>query len=60
MAPKTVAGWLCDHAPTEMNAANIAANGYGRKLFLTQARLMSYSASFFFMAPLYLGLAQTP
>jgi len=40
-----------------MNAANIAANMYGRKLFLAQARRMSNSASFFFMAPPYLGQA---
>src|SRR5579862_8434728 len=31
MAPETVASWVCDHALTEMNAANVADNVNGRK-----------------------------
>ena len=40
MVPETVASWVCDHALTEMNAANIADDVYGRKLSLTWASLM--------------------
>src|SRR5580698_1237672 len=29
MVPETVASWVCGHALTEMNAANIADNVYG-------------------------------
>src|SRR5580658_2292621 len=51
MVPETVASWVCDHALTEMNAANNAANVYGRKLFLAWASLMINSLWFFVMSP---------
>jgi len=47
MVPETVASWVCDHALTEMNAANIADNVYGRKLFLTWTSLIINSLLFF-------------
>src|SRR5580658_8110469 len=47
MVPETVASWVCDHALTAINAANIADNVYGRKLFLTWASLIINSLLFF-------------
>jgi hypothetical protein len=51
MVPETAASWVCAHALTEMNAANIADNVYGRKLFLTWASLRMNSLWFFVMTP---------
>jgi hypothetical protein len=51
MVPETVASWVCGHALTEMNAAKIADNAYGRKLFLNWASLMISSHWFFVISP---------
>src|SRR5580698_4797931 len=61
IVPETVASWVCDHAPTEKSAASAAAGmqrRYGAlfalectpiKLFVTWARFMINSVSFFFI-----------
>src|SRR5579871_2285830 len=59
MVPETAPSWVCDHAPTEKSAAKAADRMQGRydarfatggapmQLFVTWARVMLNSVSFF-------------